>query len=537
VTITDGSGSGTNAAQPESLQQLRLIADSLPVLIAQLDADGRYRFVNRPYAARFGREPAEVVGQSLEAIVGLPAYAAVLPYVIRTLAGERVTFEIEIPYDGMGPRVMRCEYVPSRSASGLVDSFTATMMDVTEQRRVERALRDRETHFRSAFELSAVGQSMIDADRRYMLVNDRFCRMTGYPREELIGRRPDDFTHPEDIARDVALATAMLRGDVEGITSEKRYIRKSGDVRWVRVHATLLKDSSGLALGAFSMIEDVTDQKLAAEQRDALYARERAARLDAEAANRTKDEFLATLSHELRTPLNAILGWTQILRRRVLDPTRVDSALAALDRNARKQAQLVDDLLDVSRIAAGRLKLNIERTSLIGVIEQAVETVRPAIDATRLPLVPPAGTAPVMVDADPRRLQQVFWNLLSNAVKFTPEGGRITLEAAPDRDQVRVVVRDTGIGIDPQFLPRLFAPFEQADQSTTRVYDGLGLGLAIVRHLVELHGGSVHAESAGSGLGACFSVTLPVRRPAATGTGPSLDERALQPPHGHDERH
>jgi PAS domain S-box-containing protein len=514
VTIIHHAGSGGGAAPPDSLQQLRLITDNLPVLVAHLDASGRYRFVNRPYAIRFGLEPDQVVGQPLDAVVGRSAYESVRPYVARAMAGERVTFEIEIPYDEVGPRLMRCEYVPSRGEDGQVDSFTATMMDVTEQRRVQRALRDREAHFRSAFELSAVGQSMIDADRRYMLVNDRFCRMTGYPREELIGRRPDDFTHPEDIARDVALATALLRGDVEGITSEKRYIRKSGDVRWVRVHATLLKDSSGLALGAFSMIEDITDQKLAAEQRDALFARERAARLDAEAANRTKDEFLATLSHELRTPLNAILGWTQILRRRVLDPQRIDSALAALDRNARKQAQLVDDLLDVSRIAAGRLTLSIERTSVAGVIEQAIETVRPAIEAKRLTLVPPGQAAHAMVDADPRRLQQVFWNLLSNAVKFTPEGGRITVDASSDPEQIRVTIRDTGIGIDAQFLPRLFARFEQADQSPTRAYEGVGLGLAIVRHLVELHGGSVGAESAGPGLGASFLVVLPLPRTA-----------------------
>jgi PAS domain S-box-containing protein len=529
------AGSESGAAPPDSLQ-LRLITDNLPVLIAHLDASGRYRFVNRPYAVRFGLEPDQVVGQTLDAVIGRAAYDVVQPYIARVMAGERVTFEIEIPYDEMGSRVMRCEYVPSHAGDDRVDAFTATMMDVTEQRRVERALRDRETHFRSAFELSAVGQAMIDADRRYMLVNDRFCRMTGYPREELIGRRPDDFTHPEDIARDVALATALLRGDVEGITSEKRYIRKSGDVRWVRVHATLLKDSSGLALGAFSMIEDITDQKLAAEQRDALFARERAARLDAEAANRTKDEFLATLSHELRTPLNAILGWTQILRRRVLDPMRVDSALAALDRNARKQAQLVDDLLDVSRIAAGRLKLSIERASLSGIIEQAIETVRPAIDAKRLLLVPPGDAALVMVDADPRRLQQVFWNLLSNAVKFTPEGGRITVGASADPEQVRVTVRDTGIGIEPQFLPRLFARFEQADQSPTRAYEGLGLGLAIVRHLVELHGGRVDAESAGPGLGASFSVVLPLPRSSTSPASAfSRDEGPLQPPHGDHE--
>jgi PAS domain S-box-containing protein len=407
---------------------------------------------------------------------------------------------------------MRCEYVPTTSAAGEVESFIATILDVTEQRRAEGALRAREANFRSAFDLSAVGQAMIDADRRYMLVNDRFCRMTGYARVEIIGRRPEDLTHPDDIVRDVSLATALLRGDIEGITSEKRYIRKSGDVLWVRVHATLLKDASGAVLGAFSMIEDITDQKLAGEQREALFASERAARLEAEAANRTKDEFLATLSHELRTPLNAILGWTQILRRKAVDASRVGAALDALDRNARKQAQLVDDLLDVSRIAAGRLKLNVDRILLGPVLEAATETIRPALEAKRLVLTQTLDPPHVAADADPNRLQQVFWNLLSNAVKFTPEGGRIDVTVTAPQDQAVIVVRDTGIGIDPQFLPRLFSRFEQADPSTTRAFEGLGLGLAIVRHLVELHGGIVKAESAGPGQGSAFTVTLPAPR-------------------------
>ena len=489
-----------------------LIADSLPVLVAHCDTGCRYLFVNEPYARHFGLQPRDLLGRTIESVLGRAAYEAIRPYVARALAGERVRFEIDVPYDEIGPRAMRCEYVPSASETGEVDSFIATILDVTEQRRAESALRAREAHFRAAFELSAVGQAIIDPDRRYMLVNDRFCRMTGYVRAELIGRRPEDLTHPDDIVRDVSLGTALLRGDVQGITSEKRYIRKSGDTVWVRVHATLLKDASGMALGAFSMIEDITDQKLAAEQREVLFARERAARLDAEAANRTKDEFLATLSHELRTPLNAILGWTQILRRKALDASRVGAALDALDRNARKQAQLVDDLLDVSRIAAGRLKLNVDRIELGPVLDAAVETVRPALDAKRLVLTQALEPPGVAADADPNRLQQVFWNLLSNAVKFTPDGGRIEVRVTAPSDHVVIVVRDTGIGIDPQFLPRLFSRFEQADQSTTRAFEGLGLGLAIVRHLVELHGGQVKAESAGPGQGAAFTVTLPAPR-------------------------
>jgi PAS domain S-box-containing protein len=471
------------------LAQLRLIADTLPILIAHCDADARYLFVNRPYAARFSRNPDELVGLPIGSVVGQAAYASLRPYVERVLSGERVAFEIEVPYEKLGSRIMRCEYVPSEPGpDGDPRSFVASILDVTDQRRAESALREREAQFRAAFELSAVGQAMIDVAGRYLLVNDRYCDMTGYSRSELMRLRPQDLTHPGDVARDLALGASLVRGDVPAVTTTKRYLRKNGVEIWVRVHATLFKDERGAPIGAFSMIEDITKERAAIEEREALFAREHTARVSAETANRTKDEFLATLSHELRTPLNAILGWTQMLQRKVVAPDRVDAALDALDRNARKQAQLVDDLLDLSRIASGRLKLNLEPVTLGAVLDA------------------------VTIEGDPIRLQQVCWNLLSNAVKFTPEGGRIAIGVRPVGDQVAVVVRDTGIGIEPEFLPRLFSRFEQADGSTTRAFQGLGLGLAIVRHLVELHGGTVKAESAGKDQGAAFTVFLPRTR-------------------------
>ena len=242
-----------------------------------------------------------------------------------------------------------------------------------------------------------------------------------------------------------------------------------------------------------------------------LFARERAARVSAEEANRSKDEFLATLSHELRTPLNAILGWTQMLRQNAVRPDRIQAALDAVDRNARKQAQLVDDLLYLSRITAGRLRLNIEQVPLAPVIEAAAETVRAAVEAKHITLtLDLARSTDIAIEADPIRLQQIVWNLLSNAVKFTPEGGQVCVSVTRSGDHISIRVRDTGIGIEPSFFPRLFARFEQGDRSPTRTFDGLGLGLAIVRHLVELHGGTINAESDGHGKGATFVVTLPV---------------------------
>jgi PAS domain S-box-containing protein len=495
----------------ESAAYLKLIADNLPVLIAHCDRQGRYLFVNRPYSARFDLEPEQLVGRHIETVVGRPAYGAVRPYIDRVLAGEEVIFEVEVPYLNLGTRIMRCQYVPVSTTDGTVESFVGSILDVSDLRRTQQTLHDRESHFRAAFELSAVGQAMVSAKGVYLLVNERYCQMTGYTREELLGRHPDDITHPDDIGADLPRREAMLRGESATVTTEKRYVRKAGEVIWARVHATLFRSHDGEPLGAFSMIEDITDEKLAAERRELLFAREHAARVSAEEANRTKDEFLASLSHELRTPLNVILGWTQALQRRAVAPERVDGALDALDRNARKQAQLVDDLLDVSRIAAGRLRLHPQRVRLAAILDAAIETVRPAVDAKRLVLVSDLAEPAVEIDADPIRLQQVFWNLLSNAVKFTPDGGEIQVKAAAGAGQLVVTVRDTGIGIDPGFVPRLFSRFDQADRSTTRTFEGLGLGLAIVRHLVELHGGTVSATSEGPGRGATFTVAMPTR--------------------------
>jgi PAS domain S-box-containing protein len=505
TTVTGQLGSGGEAAA-----YLRLVTDNLPVLVAHCDGQGRYLFVNRPYAARFHREPEDLVGREIASVIGRAAYAAVEPYMERAMGGEDIVFEVTVPYANLGARVMRCHYTPVRGASGAVDSFMASVLDITDLRRAEQTLHDRESHFRAAFELSAIGQAMVSAKGFFLLVNDRYCQMTGYTRDELLGRHFEEITHPDDVGIDLDTRRALIRGERPSATTEKRYIRKSGDVIWVRVHATLFRAHDGEALGSFSMIEDITEARLTAERRELLFAREHAARLSAEEANRTKDEFLATLSHELRTPLNVILGWTQALQRRAVATERIDGALDALDRNARKQAQLVDDLLDVSRIAAGRLRLNLQRVHVEPILDAAIETVRPAVDAKRLTLVNEVTAAPE-IDADPIRLQQVFWNLLSNAVKFTPEGGRIQVMSIAGGNQLVVTVRDTGIGIDPAFAPRLFSRFEQADRSTTRPFDGLGLGLAIVRHLVELHGGTVNATSDGPGQGATFTVAMPIR--------------------------
>jgi signal transduction histidine kinase/ActR/RegA family two-component response regulator len=244
------------------------------------------------------------------------------------------------------------------------------------------------------------------------------------------------------------------------------------------------------------------------EERERLLLSERAARSEAERLSHVKDEFLATLSHELRTPLNAIQGWAVLLRQPQLEPPDRERGLASIERNTRAQAQIINDLLDMSRIIAGKLHLEMRTVDLRDVINAAIEAVAPAAEARRVSIVPRLD-ATVVTRADPNRMQQVMWNLLSNAVKFTPAQGQIEISLARAGPLVEIRVSDTGIGIQPDFLPYVFDRFRQADASTTRRYGGLGLGLSIVRNLVELHGGTVRAESDGEGRGSCFVVSLP----------------------------
>jgi signal transduction histidine kinase/ActR/RegA family two-component response regulator len=254
----------------------------------------------------------------------------------------------------------------------------------------------------------------------------------------------------------------------------------------------------------------ISELQRSEEERGQLLLRAERARTEAEAANRIKDEFLATLSHELRTPLTSLLGWSSVLREAKRDEKVLNQGLEAIDRNARVQAQLIDDLLDVSRIVSGKLNLEVRPLDVTSVTRAAINVVQPAADAKGIKMDYYAEPGLGAISADSARLHQIIWNLLSNAVKFTPHGGRISIRVEKDGADARVSVKDTGQGVDPEFLPRVFDRFRQADSSTTRSFGGLGLGLAIVRHLVELHGGTVSAQSDGLNKGATFSATFPL---------------------------
>jgi signal transduction histidine kinase/ActR/RegA family two-component response regulator len=292
---------------------------------------------------------------------------------------------------------------------------------------------------------------------------------------------------------------------------------------------SLLSTSSGRAFGRddLDLAEELGRRAALAVDNARLYRASQEARSAAEKANRAKDEFLATLSHELRTPLTPILGWTVMLRSGTLDQPAVHRGLEVIERNVRAQTQLIGDLLDVSRIITGKLRLEVSRIALVPVIEAGVEAVRSSAEAKEISLqveVPPEVPT---ITGDPDRLQQVVWNLVSNAVKFTPQGGQIHVRLRPEGSSLTLSVTDNGKGIEPAFLPHVFERFRQADSTSTRAHGGLGLGLAIVRHLVELHGGTVHAESGGVGQGATFVVRLPLAL-ALAGPEPLPPERVAR---------
>ena len=286
-------------------------------------------------------------------------------------------------------------------------------------------------------------------------------------------------------------------------------IRPDGSSCPIEQNYAQIRDEDGSVTGVIHTFRDITERRAVDAELRALLVRQQEARAAADAANLSKDEFLTTVSHELRTPTTAIIGWTELLIGGRLDDERRHQALAALERSARAQAAVVNDLLDTSLIVRGALRLDVRRTSLAKVLAEAVETVelsaRSKKITLRLSVAPDVST----IDGDPDRLRQVFWNLLSNSVKFTADGGSIDVAAQREADVVRVDVSDSGCGIEPAFVPFVFDRFRQANGSSSRPYGGLGLGLAIVRELVELHGGSIEASSLGQDRGSRFIVRLP----------------------------
>jgi PAS domain S-box-containing protein len=335
-------------------------------------------------------------------------------------------------------------------------------------------------------------------------------RIFGYTAAEAVGQHISLIIPEERHGEEAEVLARLVKGER---IDHFETIRRTKDGRRVEISLTVspVRNSTGRVVGASKVARDISDRRSMERERQAFLEREQEARAEAEALNRSKDQFLATLSHELRTPLNAIYGWARMLESGRLDATVTRRATEAILRNAGAQVQLIEDLFDVSRVITGNMRLDARPLNVMAVLEAALDTVRPTAAAKGVHLQSDLDPGAGAMMGDPARLQQVAWNLLINAVKFTPTGGRVDVRLRRRADaHIEIVVSDSGEGIAPEHMPRIFQRFGQADSSSTRRHAGLGIGLSLVRHLVELHGGTVSATSAGPGLGATFTVILPV---------------------------
>lgn len=493
----------------ESEERYRGLVELSPDTIL-VQSEGKIVFVNQTGATLLGAEdPQELIGKAVSDVVH-PDYREIVSARMRQVFEEAKSVPfLEEKFLRLDGGSVEVEVAAIPFSYNRQRAAQAVVRNITDRKRAEVILRQTEERFRLLVEgVQVYAIFILDPDGHVASWNSGAERILGYPEVEILGQPFSRFFTPEDVQSgepERELNQALTSGRAE---DERWQVRKDGTRFWASGVVTLLQDGS--MRGFSKVMRDVTERKQAESEREQLLEREQAARAQAEAANRMKDEFLATLSHELRTPLNAILGWARLLRTRKFNEDTTAGALETIERNAKSQAQLIEDLLDVSRITQGNLRLNLCACELIPVIEAAITAVRPTADAQGVQLnsrLDP--TEPVM--GDPSRLQQVVWNLLSNAIKFTPRGGRVEVKLKQLGSQVQIVVSDTGKGITADFLPYVFERFRQFDSTSTRPHGGLGLGLAIASQLVDLHGGTVHAESQGAGQGATFTVNLPLK--------------------------
>jgi PAS domain S-box-containing protein len=420
-----------------------------------------------------------------------------------------VLFELTINYFYTGPYTLRYGFM----VFNRMVLFVSLVLFASSRRNAERQLQKQREWLRVT--LSSIGDAVIATDIKGSVnfINPTAEALTGWTMAESADKPLDKIFHiiNEETREPVESPFSVVkrRVSVVGLANHSMLITKDGREVPIEDSGAPIKDDAGKMIGVIIVFHDVSERRRAEQEREQLLKREQVARSEAEAANRLKDEFLATVSHELRTPLNAILGWAALLNRGTLEEEAAGNALRVIERNARAQAQIIDDILDVSRIITGKLRIKVQPVDLAPVIQTAIDALRPAAAAKTITVTTSLDHKGGLVVGDPDRLQQIIWNLLSNAIKFTLKDGRIDVRLERVDSHIEVRVSDTGIGIDQKFLPYAFERFRQADSSMSRTHSGLGLGLAIVRHLVELHGGTVRAESAGEGQGTVFTVELP----------------------------
>jgi PAS domain S-box-containing protein len=532
--------------------RLEVIVEAVPALIGYIDVEERYRFNNSAYEQWFGRPLAEVAGRTMREILGEAAYAVIAPHVRAALAGHLVTFESEMVYRDGRPRYVRATYVPDVGSDGRIHGFVAHVTDISDLKRAEE---EREQLRRRADELGRIARRLTEsldiaevAERiaesilplfeaqssvvRLLLPDGSLACAAiagkwlenfkpGYllpPGVGLVGRAvaerralwtPDILTEPS-----VVLTEEFRRG-LAGAGHHAVLavpLQVKGEI--IGVISTAHREVRTFAQAEIDLLQAFADQAALAMRNVQLFAREQTARAEAEAANRAKDQFLALLAHELRNPLAPIVNAAVLLRRPDAPPVIVERAAGIVERQAKNLARLLDDLLDVSRITRGRIDLRLQTVAVADAVASAMEAARPLVDERHQTLSVRLPAAPLHVEADPARLEQIIVNVLNNASKYTAPEGEIDVDVTTEAGEVVLRIRDSGIGIAADVLPRIFELFVQGDQSLAHTSGGLGIGLTLVHRLVALHRGRVSAHSEGPGRGSEFTIALPLSRAA-----------------------
>ena len=483
---------------------MRALAENAPVLIWVNSSTG-CEFVNREFLEFLGVDEAEALGDSWVKFVH-PEDREIYVNTYNEAVSRRGRVDVEFRFlrrDGEY-RWMHSVVTP-RYERSVFKGYVGVSYDIHERKLSEASMA----------QMAAIVESSDDAiiskDLNGIIVswNNGAERLFGYTAAEAVGKSVTILIPQGRGAEEPYILEHIRRGERVDHYETVR-LRKDGSEIDISLTVSPIRDRRGKVIGASKIARDITERKRNEIERDEMLRRESAARARAEKADRLKDEFLATVSHELRSPLNAILGWSRMLSENQLDEEKSARAFEVIQRNAIAQNQLIGDLLDVSSIITGKLRLNVKMVEPIPIINAAMDVVRPAADAKSVRLVSKLDPSAGPVAVDPDRLQQIVWNLLSNALKFTPAGGEVAAHLKREASHIMISVSDTGEGIDPEFLSFVFDRFRQFESDTKRAHGGLGLGLAIVRNLVELHGGTVSADSAGKGQGATFTVTLPM---------------------------
>jgi PAS domain S-box-containing protein len=497
---------GTEEALEESARQLRLVTDNLPVLISYVDQERCYRFTNAQWTEWLGAEQAPTFGRQMRDVLGEDVYLSRERYIAAALSGERVRFEGPMWHRTLGLRDCEISYVPDAADTGQVRGFYVMAQDITERKRAETALRDREAMLQLIYDHSSDCLYLVEIgaagdEFRFVSVNETFLKISGFAREQVEGMA---------LGRVKPAASEQLaRAKYAEVIATRKALVYSEEVDLPAGHrcgeVTLIPilDTAGVVTHILGNINDVTERKRAEEA-----LRE---------ADRRKDEFLAMLAHELRNPLAPIRTIAHVLARGdATDPAAVRRHGELLKRQASQLARLLDDLLDVARITRGTIELRKEILPLASIVEHAIEAVQPLLTLKRQNVSVSPAVPELFVEADEVRLTQLFSNLLKNASKYSGERMIIEITIEREGDYARVRVRDRGVGIDPELLPHIFDLFMQADRTLDRTDGGLGVGLTVARHLVELHGGTITAHSSGLQHGSEFVVRLPLAAPPAS---------------------